>query len=44
MDFEISEVVNEVLDNDIIGQCSMCNDSDFDDDYTQLVTHGTQHN
>jgi hypothetical protein len=41
MEFEISKAVNEILDNDIIGQCSMSNDSDFDDDYTQLLIPGT---
>jgi hypothetical protein len=39
MEFEIKEVVNEVLDNDM-GQCSLGDDSDSDDDYTQSVTCG----
>jgi hypothetical protein len=39
-EFEISEAVNDVLDNDIMGQCSSGDDSDFCDDYTQLVTPG----
>jgi hypothetical protein len=42
MEFDISKAVNEILDHDIIGQCSMSNNSDFDDDdYTQLVIPGT---
>jgi hypothetical protein len=35
-EFEISETVNEVLDYNIMGQCSLGDDSDFDDDYTQF--------
>jgi hypothetical protein len=38
---EISEVVNEVLDNNIMGKCRLSDDSDFGDDYTQLMTPGT---
>jgi hypothetical protein len=34
MEFEISEAVNEASDDDTMGQCSSCDDSDFDDDYT----------
>jgi hypothetical protein len=42
MEFQISEVVNEVLDDGIMGQCTVDDDSgDFDDDYTQSVTPGT---
>jgi hypothetical protein len=39
--FEISKVVNKVLDNNIMGQCSLSDDSDSGDDYTQLKTPGT---
>jgi hypothetical protein len=39
-EFEISEVVNKILDYDIMRQCHLGDDSDFDDDYTQLVTPG----
>jgi hypothetical protein len=38
MESEIKGTVNEILDNDIMRQCSSC---DSDDNYTQLVTHGT---
>jgi hypothetical protein len=37
---EISKFVNEVLDNDIMGQYSLGDDSDFDDNYTQSETPG----
>jgi hypothetical protein len=40
-EFEISEVVNKILDNDIMRQCCLGDDSDSDDDCTQLVTPGT---
>jgi hypothetical protein len=39
-EFEINEAVNEILD-DIMGQCSSGDASDFDDDYTHIVTPGT---
>jgi hypothetical protein len=35
-EFEISEIVSEVLDNDIVGLCSLGDHSDFDDAYTQF--------
>jgi hypothetical protein len=38
--FEISEVLNEVLENDIMRQYSLGDDGDSDDDYTQSVTPG----
>jgi hypothetical protein len=41
MDFEMSEVVNEVLYNYVMGLCVSGNDSNFDDDYTQSLTPGT---
>lgn len=41
MEFKIKEVINEVLNNYIMGQCSLGEDSDYDHDYTQLVTAET---
>lgn len=38
MKFGIREIVNEVLNNDVIGQCSSGDNNESDDDCTQLVT------
>lgn len=38
MEFKICDVGNEVLDNATMGRSSSGDDSDFDDDFTQLVT------
>jgi hypothetical protein len=40
-EFKVNEVINEVFNNDIIRQHSLCDDSDFVDGYTQLVTPRT---
>jgi hypothetical protein len=39
--FEISKVVNEIVDINIMGQCSSSDDSDSDDDQSQSVTPRT---
>jgi hypothetical protein len=41
-DLKVDEVINKAFNNNIIGQCTSADDSDFGDDYTQLVTPGTQ--
>jgi hypothetical protein len=41
LEFKISKVVNLVLDI-VMVHCGSGDDCDFDDDYSQLVTLGTQ--
>jgi hypothetical protein len=41
-ELEQLQVLNEVLDDEIISECSSDEDSVFNNDYTQLVTPGTQ--
>lgn len=36
MDFKITDIGNEVLDNATVGQSSSCDDSYFDDDFTTI--------
>jgi hypothetical protein len=41
-EFEISEIINEeVLDHDILRQCGLDEDSNFENECTQLVTPRT---
>jgi hypothetical protein len=41
-ELEQLEVLNEVLDDENISECSSDDDSVFDNDYTQLMTPRTQ--
>jgi hypothetical protein len=40
-ELEQLQVLNEVLDDENISECSLDDDSVFDNDYTQLVIPGT---